>query len=316
MKEIAIKSTKNIFLNCKYIAFTFFVFLNIYSKAQTLDLIKFGSAYYPKQSINDSNLNGKIGFFEWFGQFTIPQTFKNSKTILIHKIGYANLCVDYNVMTNSTYLESENTYHSISYSLGIVKPLKQKWQIILNINPSLASDFGDRLSTNDLLFQANGFALLEKKTNIKYGFGLAFTNRFGREIIIPTLLVKYAKPKMTLDILLPLRVKILFQPKSDLLRFGLEALLNGGIFNNSYAPQISDVVPDEIGYSRINIGPIINFRLKKLVNIYFAGGLSTARKLEFVNESEDTLDRTPDVGPYIRFGFSLSPEVGNINKQQ
>ena len=76
--QLAYKSLSSIFL--------LFFSLNLFS--QDFDLIKIRSAYYPSQSIDDSSVDGEVGFFEWHGQVMIPQVFNNKKTILTHRVSY------------------------------------------------------------------------------------------------------------------------------------------------------------------------------------------------------------------------------------
>ena len=81
--------------------------------AQDIELVKIQSSFYPKQSIEESNVDGEIGFFEWSGQLTIPQTFKKTKkTILLHKLGYTNLRVDAEANTDFARLEATKYYHT------------------------------------------------------------------------------------------------------------------------------------------------------------------------------------------------------------
>ena len=47
--------------------------------AQDFDVIKIQSAHYPKQYLEESNVDGEIGFFEWGAQVALPQTFRKHK---------------------------------------------------------------------------------------------------------------------------------------------------------------------------------------------------------------------------------------------
>ena len=86
--------------------------------AQDFELIKIQSAYYPKQALEESSVDAEIGFWEWSGQFAIPQPLKNQKTVLIHKLGYANLRVDIEANFTGTSVETSKNYHTIFYNLS------------------------------------------------------------------------------------------------------------------------------------------------------------------------------------------------------
>lgn len=280
--------------------------------AQDFELIKIQSAYYPMQKIEESLANGEVGFWEWSGELAIPQLLKNKKTVLIHKLGYGNLRVDTKGSFNNTSAEATNYFHTISYNLAWVQILNPSWRFLLNVNPTLASDFSESLNDEDLLFQASAIAMKTKNSKFKYGFGLAYTTRFGRQLVIPTGMMQYKTSKMTLDILLPNKLSVLFNTNKTI-QYGLEARLNGGLFNHNSENQTITDIADEAGYSRLNIGPIIAFQLRDAITIHLAGGMAVARRLDFIDATEETFDRTPENGPLVRVGFSFSPTRKNSN---
>jgi len=194
--------------------------------------------------------------------------------------------------------------------------LSPKWRLILNLNPTLASDFEESLSEDDLLYQANAMVVNTKNTKFKYGFGLAYTTRFGRQIVIPTGMLVYRTPKMVLNIVLPSKASILFNSKSKTFLYGLEAGLNGGLFNNTSDVQTINTQIDETGYSRFTFGPAIALKLKNTVKIQFNGGVAVGRRLDFIDANEEVLDRTPEVGPFFSVGFSFSPKKKNGGEGQ
>ena len=278
--------------------------------AQDFELIKFQSAYYPSQKIEESSVDGEIGFWEWSGQVAIPQLLKNKKTVLIHKLGYGNLRVDVEGSPINASVEATNHYHTIFYNLSIVQTLSPSWRLLLNVNPTLASDFAESLNDEDLLFQSSALAMKTKSKKFKYGFGFAYTTRFGRQVVIPTGMIQHNAEKMALDILLPSRLSVMFNTHQTT-NFGLEATLDGGLFNNNSEIQIVNTIIDEAGYSRLNIGPAIVFKLKDAIKIHLTGGMAVGRRLEFVDITEETLDRTPQNGPFFKMGLSFSPNLAN-----
>lgn len=295
----------------KYLTLILLLLFSFNLLAQDFELIKLRSAYYPKQSIEDSSIDAEVGFFEWNGQVMIPQVFKNKKTILTHKASYTNLRVDTEANGTNSLVESTKHYHTISYNLGLIQSLNPKWKLMLNLNPTLASDFELSLNEDDILYQANALLVNTKNEKIKYGFGLAYTTRFGRQIILPTGMFVYRTPKMVLNILLPTKASIMFNSKSKTFLYGLETVLNGGLFNNTSDVQTINTLTDETGYSRLTAGPAISLKLKNGININFNGGVAVGRKLEFIDANEKTFDRTPEVGPFFSLGLSFSPKKKN-----
>ena len=277
--------------------------------AQDFELLKIQSAYYPSQNIEESAIEGEIGFFEWGAQVAIPQTFTKSKsTILIHRFSYGNLSVNTGVNLPLGKEESKRYYHTIFYNFGLIQTLDRNWRLVVNLTPTLASDFRENLSGEDLLFQANTLVVNTKNKKLKYGFGLAYTTRFGRQLLIPTGLLKWNTGKFDLDILLPHKLNIMFKTPNNTLSFGLKAGLNGGVFNNtSEVTAVSNMI-DEVGYSRLIIGPAITFRLKKAINISLQGGMAVRRRLEFIDNNNEIFDRTPKTAPFLSVGLSFAPK--------
>lgn len=291
----------------KYLLSILIVLCKFSAWTQDFELFKIQSTYYPAQAVKESSLDGEVGFWEWSGQLAIPQLLKRKKMILIHKVGYANLRVETDGIFGNTAMESSKDYHTISYNLGMIKILGPKWRLIANLIPSLVSDFSEPLSSEDLLLQGNVMAIKAKSLSFKYGFGITFTTRFGRQLVIPTALLKYDTQKMSLDFQLPNKLSLMHKSAQDL-NLGFEAVLDGGLFNNNSEVQIVSNLIDKAAYSRINLGPRVVFKLKKAIDIYMTGGVAVGRRLEFIDSTGETLNRTPDHGPFFRLGISFNPK--------
>lgn len=281
--------------------------------AQDFELIKIQSAYYPNQATEESAVDGEIGFFEWGVQVAIPQPLKKNKgTVFIHKIGYGNLRVDTEANpTSGGMVEAERYYHTISYNLGLLQTVNPNWRLVVNFIPTLASDFEENLSGDDLLYQANALVVNTKNKKLRYGLGLAYTTRLGRQLLIPMGVLKYNTRKLELDVVLPDKLNMIFKTPNNILSYGLKAGLNGGVFNNTTeVPTVGSTI-DEVGYSRLIIGPAISLRLKNAININLQGGIAVGRRLELVDVDEEIIDRTPQATPFLRLELSFAPENKN-----
>lgn len=278
--------------------------------AQDFEIIKIQSAYYPAQVVEEFAEDVEIGFWEWSGQIAIPQLLKNNKTVFIHRMGYSNLRVELNGSSSNVTLDGSNYFHTIFYNFSMVQTLNPKWRLLVNVTPTLASDFTESLNDDDLLFQASALAMNTKRKNFKYGLGVAYTTRFGRQLIMPLGMIQYNTEKIFLDILLPNKLSVIFN-QNKVFQFGFEAGLNGGLFNNNSDVEIISTNIDEAGYSRLNVGPTIAFKLKKAIKINLTGGMAVGRRLDFIDTAEETIDKTPANGPFFRVGLSFSPQKKN-----
>ncbi len=298
----------------KYKLLPVFLLLSHNLFAQDFELIKIQSAYYPKQSLEEASVDGEIGFFEWGAQLGIPQTFKkHKKTVLIHKIGYASLSANTEVNLPLVNLKTTRYYHTIIYNLGLVQAMNTNWLLVANFIPTLASDFEENLSESDLLFQANALVVNTKNEKLKYGFGLAYTTRLGRQLLIPMGLLKYKTQKFELDMVLPNKLSAMVKTNKNIFSYGVKTGLNGGVFNNtSEFLTVSNTV-DVVGYSRLTVGPAIIIRLRDAININLESGMAVNRRLEFIDSNNESIDRTPHASPFVGFGISFAPKVNNAS---
>ncbi|MEL7251637.1 MAG: DUF6268 family outer membrane beta-barrel protein [Bacteroidota bacterium] len=278
--------------------------------AQDFELLRIQTAYYPNQAIEESLIDTEVGFLEWSGRIAIPQVLKGKRTILVHRLGYSNLRVDTDSNFGSTTMEDTKHYHSIFYSFGLIKILSPQWRLLISLNPTLASDFSDPLSNNDLLFQGSAIAMKTKNTRFQYGFGVAYTTRFGRQLVAPAGMLKYNTPKLALEILVPTVLSVVFN-RQQKFNYGLAVNLNGGLFNNTGENPATSALIDEAAYSRLNIGPTFAFKLNEALKIDLTGGMAVGRRLELIDSAEEILDRTPEAGPFFRLGLSVIPPGKN-----
>ena len=51
------------------------------------------------------------------------------------------------------FRESDKKLQQFYYQLMLLHQLNEEWNIVLNLNPTLASDFEAKLSADDLIFQ-------------------------------------------------------------------------------------------------------------------------------------------------------------------
>lgn len=286
-----------------------FLLMPLVVSCQDFEVLSFKTAYYPKQRINESTLEGELGFLEWGVQIAVPQLLnKNKKTVFIHKFGYNQLTIESEGSLDIGFIEKEKQYHVVYYSLGLVQALNTKWQLGAQITPTIASDFGEYLSDDDLLFQANLFLVRSKNKQLKYGFGLSYSTRFGTQLLLPMGIFKYNTKKVRLDMILPNRLEFMLKTKADKFSYGLLAGLNGGIFHNTSKATSSNNRIENVGYSRLVVGPSLAWKVKKLINIHLYGGVVFGRKLDFIESDGELRNRSPQSTPFVGLGISFCPK--------
>lgn len=276
--------------------------------AQEIELFGLQTAIYPQKEVTDSEEKGKIGSKEIITHLTIPQIFNNYETILTHTVLYGHLITETELTLDTTLHKNTSNYHTIVYRLNLNQKLNDKWRLNVGISPSLASNFNEGLTEDDVLFQANTMLIRLKNRNFNYGFGLSYSTRFGRKLIIPILALNFKTPLRSINIILPNKIALVYNTKNKNLFYGVKAALNGALFNVQNENEEFNAVIDEAGYSRLNIGPLVEIRLKGELYLRASGGFTVARRLDFIGKDEKIIDRTPDNGPFFNFGISYFPQ--------
>lgn len=283
--------------------------------AQGFELFNFNTLYYPKQKVTDTDVDSEIGYKEYAFQFTIPQIFNDKKTVLVHSLEYGHLTVDTEVdLGNDQIVENTSDYHVIRYKFKMNQELNEKWRLMAGLTPTLASDLRDGFGGKDMFLLANVLLTRMKRKGLSYGFGLTYSTRFGRELIVPIFMYDNRTLTRRIQLVLPSHVSLMYNKPDQNFYYGVKAALNGALFNiNNGNEVVSDLI-DQAGYSRLNIGPEIEVRLKGSLYLQASGGITVARKLEFIDSNDDKLDRTPDNGPFIQVGFAIIPQR-NLKKE-
>ena len=118
---------------------------------------------------------------------SFPYKFKNDKTVLINGLGYGWVeSSGLGELRNQTYQNTEQL-HAFYYQLMLFHKLKADWSLLINLKPTLASDFEETLGTVDFVLQGIGIAIKQVNEKFSIGGGLAYTMRFGKPFVVPVL---------------------------------------------------------------------------------------------------------------------------------
>ena len=137
---------------------------------------------FPVLSINyfnygesdfDSDIGkGIVSVEELSMRFQIVTPIKKNKWYLLNGLKYTYF--NANTTFDTSNLNLNKAYHSIAYTLGVIKVLPKNWKLIVNFTPTIASDFENGLKTEDLfILQSSTLITKRANANFEYGFGLA-----------------------------------------------------------------------------------------------------------------------------------------------
>ena len=298
----------------KYIITTILFFSTTFSKAQELKLAGIEYFNYPKSQINDALKSNDVSFQEFGAFINIPLQLKNKKTVLINGFRYAS--VRATTHNASLFSSNEKNLQKIAYSLNFVHKWNEKWLIIAGVSPTLASDFKEKISSDDLIFQGN--FLVSKKVSMQFtiGGGLIYTTQLGKPRLLPALQVQYQTDKHQLTALLPSFLSYHYKVgKNEKLRIGFRTALNGGNFNVSaqgFPGTVSSPI-NKVIYSRANLGPVINYQLTKIIQFEAFGGISGARKYRLEDSDQADYKYDSKTSAFFNIGFAITPQKKKVD---
>jgi len=259
--------------------------------------------YYPESNIHTKSGKGKIGTNEY------NFTFQYAIPLCEHKIYFYNK-IDLSVFSYDVYLEStdllfQETYRSLDFTVGLIKVLPGKWRLALNYSPTLASDFKDKLSSDDFIYQFSALAVKRAKDNFQYGLGIAYTSRFGKLTLLPLANLIYKKNKWLTSVLVPTYLSQ-FYCFNENSRIGLSANVNGDYYNVRFDAIPMTIDLNKASYSRITIGPEYEFKLFGDLYLDTSIGISVRNILAIQNEDlKEELSLDVDSKYYFRMGLKI-----------
>jgi len=253
-----------------------------YNKLHKFPLLTLDQFYYPNTTFNTNIGQGEIEFNEQRLSIQAAIPLKDRKTYLFNSLNYT--LIHYNTIFDQSSLTINESYHSIQYSLGLINILPKQWKLIFNLIPTLASDFHNSLSSEDFTFQISAMATKRSSQNVQYGFGLAYTSRFGNLTIIPLFSLTYKSDKWLTLAVLPAYVGQYFE-FNDKYRLGIKAAVGGDLYNVDFDDISSPLNLNKFSYSRVTLGP--EFLFKLIGDLYMnTGGGFTVRNVFEVQDKQ------------------------------
>jgi hypothetical protein len=286
-----------------------FLLFSIHSFAQDFKLAGVNYTYYPARQIKNSiNPNDKISYEEINFHVAIPFISKNKKNIFINKLADTHMEVTTQLAAGETSFIA-GPFHTISYNLTWIHVINKKWIFLASAGTSIASDLSDKLSSNDFLFE--GTALVRHNFNDHWsgGLGVGYLSLFGRPLILPVIEATYEKNLFKASFVFPISGHIIFSTPNKKLKYGLETKVGGNNYNleDGYYQAGTNNYIDKVRYSRINIGPVLEWNFWRSLHLGISTGITGRRVLELEDNNKSLYSYDAKPGPYFNIGFFISP---------
>jgi len=280
--------------------------VNLFSQIQ-LAGIKYTN--YSKVKVEEGTNDQEVSFQEMDVFLNLPIKFKDQKTVLINGFRYGFIQAQtFNTPIFSLEDDTKN-FHSISYDLTLLHSWNPKWTWMVKLRPTLASDFVQDVSSDDFLFLGTTMIMRRFSDKFLIGAGLAYTTQTGEPLVLPVAKLKFENRKNIIDVLFPSHIKYLRKMgATKKLHVGLQAELNGGNFNVSFSEFVASDPKsiDKLIYSRVNVGPVVNVRLAKILKLELFGGYTVNRTFKFSDFDDTEYQFNSENGPFFQIGLSLT----------
>lgn len=271
-----------------------------YKSLQKFELISFDYTSYSSSEYQSDDKVGVMSVEEYRTKLQFALKLKEKKTYMLHKIDMTRFDA---YSEEGSLNEFSKHYYSFSYSLGLIKVLPKKWTLVGLVTPTLASDFDEKTSFDDFILQSSVMATKRASENMEYGFGVAYSTRFGRALVIPLLTYTYVKNNWHHEAVLPAYLASYYSfNKFDA---GLKLSIFGNLYNSNNSAA-SDLELDKLGYSRINIGPAVRMCVYKSIYANINTGITVRNRLSSMNgQGELELEIAADPKYFINIGLSI-----------
>lgn len=250
-----------------------------YKRLTSFPILSINNFMYAKSDYETPTGNGNIKMTEYNTSLQLAFKLKENKLYLFNKIHYGH----FNFSSEFNGKNIDEHFNSLAISAGLIVVLKNRWKLFGIVTPTLASDFEKPVSSDDLLTQASVIATKRTNPFCEYGFGLALTTRFGRELLIPLATLTYKKNNWTTLMILPAYLSQYYEINDT--KIGIKMATFGNLYNLSNPPSMK-VEMDKLGYSRITIGPDFSTKLLGSFYLNFNAGLAVRNRLESINNNQ------------------------------
>ncbi len=252
--------------------------------------------------LGDENSKNSIKFQKYSLRLTIPKRLNDKGSLLINKFEYSKTGIDYS--TGPSILKDLERFHTVSYTLGYRKPLKNNWSLMTMLTPQISSNFQSSLEWEDITLR--GLLMFSKpiKPNLRLSLGVMYGATTGIPIPLPLFSMMWKPaPKWDVSIGFPrFGVGYEISPKTNI---AADLFMVGDNFTLTKDLFYTDQKIDNIRIMNLGGGLNLSQKLSKYLKLKFQTGYTFYRKFEFLGGKDSVLDYNLDNDMYFKVGLSV-----------
>ena len=224
-----------------------------------------------------------------------PVSFGGGRTRLIGGVRYQRLGLGYR--DGRLAAPRPDALHYLRYDLTLVLRFSDRWTATAYVAPGLASDFGGRLSADDLHLRTAVLVACQAGPRLTYGLGATYRDRLDNAWLPVVQLAAPLGPRLRVDVVAPSYAQLWMAPRADRdFELGLEVRFSTTPFHLGDAP--SDGATRRMQYKLVTGGALARVRLVGPAYLSLEGGLTLLHQLGFEGAAGRTVDL--EGGPYVR----------------
>jgi hypothetical protein len=246
----------------------------------------------------------EISFSNYKLQFSIPMMLKNKNYFMMHYLSYGKSKIHYGIPINTE--AKIDDFHSMSYTLGFMKPIKNNWEMMISVGASVNSNFDSGLKAREI--KPNAMLMFSKliKENMRLNLGLMYEPGGGFNFPMPMAGIEwYPTEKWNINLGIPeIGVNYKLSQNSTI---GTSLFMAGNEFTLSkkYTINNSKRRADKLNY--MDVGAGLQFKQRFLKNFQFKvnTGYTFYRNLQFKKGTSELYEMKADNNYFINAGVSF-----------
>ena len=265
------------------------------------DLFYLGITYFPQVGLDHPEgsifpEDLEIGLTTFEINVFLPTLFENTETRQFHKLAYNLRNLSFANWDESSGLYKPADFHGTEYRFGITHKMSDDWEAMMVLSPGIFSDFDGKIGRDDVRLQALFTMNRHIDPDITFGFGLAYTTLFGRELLLPVLGYNSSTESgVNIDVLLPAMAEVTYNI-SERVEVGAIVSIKGNAYNVEGTSDTPATQVDEIEYSTGTFGPHARIHIGGPLYLELNGGVTFLRQFTLNKEgnkvNEFEMDRS------------------------
>lgn len=176
-------------------------------------------------------------------------------------------------------------FHEMGLKLTAIQSLSSSWNLVLLLNPSLATNF-QNIDSNHLRFNSGLLALYQISESFQLGFGAFANYNFGEFLVLPGLQIDWRiSEEFRFLMFLPTNARLSWR-FLEFMEFGVASRLTGNLYNIEDSDNAN---VESLAYTVVDAHAFLDIRLFSNIWLSFLGGYTLFRNFEVRDVNGDPL---------------------------